>query len=126
MEVVLQEARCVTKGVAVCSFLFLAASLLFDFFSLPLLWGAVLGGAYAVANFLLIGYSVQESLTKTPEKAKGYMSRQYYLRLALTALVLFLAIQVDFINPWGVIPALFYPKISIYARSVYQYATRDR
>ena len=106
MEVVLQEARFVTKGVAVCSFLFLAASLLFDFFSLPLLWGAVLGGAYAVANFLLIGYSV--------------------LRLALTALVLFLAIQVDFINPWGVIPALFYPKISIYARSVYQYATRDR
>ncbi len=40
MEVVLQEARFVTKGVAVCSFLFLAASLLFDFF--------VLGGFFAV------------------------------------------------------------------------------
>lgn len=126
MEVVFQEARFVTKGVVVCSFLFLAASLLFDFFSLPILWGAVLGGAYAVANFLLIGHSVQESLQKPPEKARGYMSRQYFMRMALTALVIFLAIQVDFINPWGVIPALFYPKISIYARSVYQYATRSR
>lgn len=126
MEVVFQETRFVAKGVVICSFLFLAASLLFQFFSVPLLLGAVLGGAYAVANFLLIGYSVQESLAKVPEKAKSYMSRQYFMRMALTALVIFLAIEVDFINPWGLIPALFYPKLSIYARSIYQYATRDR
>lgn len=126
MEVIYRETRFIAKGVAVCSILFLAGSVVFDFFSIPLLIGALLGGLYAIAHFVLIGHSVLESQQRTPEKARSYMSRQYFMRMFLTALVIFLSIEVDFISPLGLIPALFYPKISIYARSIYQYAVRNR
>ncbi len=79
----------------------------------PLLWGTLLGCIYAVFNFALTAYSVSQSVQKSENAAKAYMAGGYYLRLALTAAVIYWAIRAPYFNVFGAAIPLVFPRIVI-------------
>ncbi len=80
------------------------------------LWGNLLGGGFAVANFFLLGLTVQKIAAEGDEKrAKLKLRGSYTLRMLLMLLVVVLAVKLPvFVWPAAVIPLLF-PRLTILA-----------
>lgn len=80
------------------------------------LWGNLLGGGFAVLNFLLLGLTVQKIAGESDEKrARLKLQGSYTLRMLLTLGVIVIAIKVPcFVWPAAVIPLLF-PRLTILA-----------
>lgn len=83
---------------------------------LGVLWGNLLGGGFAVLNFLLLGLTVQKIAGESDEKrARLKLQGSYTLRMLLTLGVIVIAIKVPcFVWPAAVIPLLF-PRLTILA-----------
>lgn len=83
---------------------------------LGVLWGNLLGGGFAVLNFLLLGLTVQKIAGESDEKrARLKLQGSYTLRMLLTLGVIVIAIKVPcFAWPAAVIPLLF-PRLTILA-----------
>ncbi len=83
---------------------------------LGVLWGNLLGGGFAVLNFLLLGLTVQKIAGESDEKrARLKLQGSYTLRMLLTLGVIVIAIKAPcFVWPAAVIPLLF-PRLTILA-----------
>lgn len=83
-------------------------------FDAPVFLGAILGGLVAVANFFLMGLTVQKVADEKDEKqAYQKMKLSYTYRMLLQAVWIILALALPFVNgAAGVIPLLF-PSITI-------------
>ena len=83
------------------------------------LWGNLLGGGFAIANFFLLGLTVQTIAGETDEKrAKLKLQGSYSLRMLLTLGVIVLAVKAPcFVWPAAVIPLLF-PRLTILAMQI--------
>ncbi len=82
-------------------------------FDATLLLGTLLGCVYSVFNFALTAYSVSQSVQKSETAAKAHMAGGYYLRLALTAVVIYWAIRAPYFNVFAVAIPLLFPRIVI-------------
>lgn len=83
---------------------------------LSVLWGNLLGGVWAVLNFLGLGLTVQK-MAADPNEKRGKLTLQlsYALRMLFTLSVVVLAIQLPQVSwPAAVIPLLF-PRLTILA-----------
>ena len=56
-----RETGKIAAGVAVLSVLMVAVYLIIGRFSLPVLWGTLLGAAFAIGNFFLMALTVQQA-----------------------------------------------------------------
>lgn len=120
MNIVFPEIKRIAIGSIICNIVFLIASALFSLFSKELFLGSIIGTVYAIVNFMLIGVSVSDAMKKTPKQAQISMVISYFIRMAITALVIFIGLSSDYINPIGVIIPLFFPKAVLYARSIFR------
>lgn len=120
MDIVIAELKKIALGILLCDGVFLLVSLGFGFFSAELFSGMALGTAYAIIHFLLLGTSVASAMKKNPRQAQIQMTVQYFIRMILTAFVILIGFAVDFINPLGVVVPLFFPKIVLYAQSIFR------
>lgn len=82
----------------------IAGSLPFRSFRLTL--GIVLGGIISVMNFRLLYRNLMGYLTGDLNRIKIAVVRRYYVRMAVTALVLFLIISGDFADIVGLVTGL--------------------
>lgn len=96
------------------------------YLNLPFILGLFCGTAYAVLNFFILGRTVEIALDRPPAKAQRYMAGQYFVRMGLTAVVIIIAIKVDFINVLGVILPLLYPRLALSIHHIFRKEAKNR
>lgn len=115
-EATRRETGHIALGVLAFSAVMQLVFLAIGRWSLGVLWGNLLGGGFAIANFFFLGLTVQKIAGEADEKrAKLKLQGSYSLRMLLTLAVIVLAIKLPFIAwPAAVIPLLF-PRLTILA-----------
>ena len=115
-----------TIGCAVCAVLVFAGFCIFDKFSLPLIFGVVLGYLLAVGNFYFMSVGVTVALDTGEEiEAKKKLRFSYVLRTIVILGLIVASILLDqkfgIINWIPVAIGVFYVRIVIAAYSVINY-----
>jgi len=91
---------------------------LFLDFKTEYLFGALYGCLFASLNFFYLAYCVKKSVEKSEKAASAYVSGTYSSRIFLTAVMVFAAAKLDFINIWAAVVPLVFPRIAIFVLSV--------
>lgn len=115
--VVKRETEYVAIWVIAACMLIQGVCLVVGWWSLPILWGSLLGGATAVGNFLLMCRMVQKAVTQNEKQAKNTVKLSQGLRLMMQGLVLVLAACIPTVfNIWTVAIPLLIPRIAVTIR----------
>ncbi len=88
--------------------------------SLPVLLGSVLGGGWAVLNFLLMGITLQNTLGMPEQQARNKMKSSYSLRTGLTLAVLVVSILVPCFSWISAVVGIFSPRVTIAILSAFR------
>ena len=103
--------------VTLGNFLFGAIMVLIFFlvghFSMPVIWGALLGNAFISLSFLWLAMSVSKNLEKDPKNAQARVSATYTFRLIAAAIMIIVAIKLPLFNWVAAVIPLFYQRIVI-------------
>ncbi len=99
-------------GTAALSVVMLLIYFLSGQFSWHVVASAVLGGSWAVANFFLMGLTVQKA-AQDDARAKNLMQFSYSLRMLFSALVMILGFTVPIFEPIAVVAPLLFPRLTI-------------
>ena len=118
MDATLQETIKIFKGIVVLDVIFIAIIYILGKFDIPMLQGILIGSVYALLNFRLIAVSLNRAVQMSPGRAQVFAGVSYVGRLALTAAIILAAIKVDYINAFGVIVPMFFPKIIIVSSAI--------
>lgn len=113
-EATKRETLHIAAGVAGLSAAMHIVYLLLGKWSVAVLWSTLLGGGWAVLNFIILGLTVQQ-MAADPSEKRGKLKLQlsYSLRMLLTLAVVILGIKLPcFTWPAVVVPLLF-PRITI-------------
>lgn len=81
--------------------------------------GALLGGATAVGNFLLMGLTIQGALGLEEKDARTRLRGSQNLRLLMQLAVAVLGAVLPCFNLWAVLIPLFFPRIAVTARPLF-------
>ena len=113
-KVVLREIKRVAICTVVLTAIMLVVFALAGYFDTAALYGAILGYAVNIINFIIMSISVELSLSKSKAKASSMMGISYFARLALIALAVYWAIKSPYFNYVATIIPLIFTRISIY------------
>ena len=86
---------------------------LFGFFSLEVLFGALLGAAFVSLSFLWLAFSVSKNVEKDPENARKRVSASYTYRLLAACIMIIVAVKAPLFNPLAAIIPLLYQRIVV-------------
>ena len=111
-----KETAYVATWVAAGCLLAQGVCLILGWWSLPVLWGGLLGSATAIGNFYLMCLMVQKAVTQTPKQAKNTVQLSQGLRLILQGLILVLAAAVSWFNIWTAAIPLLIPRMAVSIR----------
>ena len=145
-QAVKQETKKIAAGVGVLTALMVAVYLITGMFSAAVLFGALLGAAFAILNFFLMALSVQQAAEKmngvrlppepepeegqeAAEPAKAELSPQarqarrnmqlsYTGRMALLVAMAALAYFMPGIDPVPALLAQLFPRLTIFAEGI--------
>lgn len=105
------------KRVAIGNFILGAVMVLIfalvGYFSIEVVWGALLGCAYVSLSFLWLAISVSKNIEKDPKNAQQRVSATYTFRLICAAAVIILAIKAPVFNAVAAIIPLFYQRFVV-------------
>ena len=118
MDATLRETIKIFKGIVVLDVIFIAIIYILGKFDIPMLQGILIVSVYALLNFRLIAVSLNRAVQMSPGRAQVFAGVSYVGRLALTAAIILAAIKVDYINAFGVIVPMFFPKIIIVSSAI--------
>ena len=111
---VVTETKNIAIGTAAMSALMIAIFAMFGAFGWPVLFGALLGGGFTVANFFLMALSVQKSLkAEVPKAARTISVRSYTIRAAAMAVVIVLGFWLPCFQGFAVVIPMIFPRITI-------------
>ncbi len=112
-----------TKYIAWCVFalsiLMQAVFLLINKWNDTVLLGNILSGLASVLNFLFLGLTVQKAVTKEKDDAKKVMQISRIYRMLFMVLVLIIGITLSCFHNWSVIIPVFFPRIAIFLRPLF-------
>lgn len=114
------ELILMAKGISLCFLLCTSVLLLLGFMNKSMLLGLLFGSLYTFFNFLLLALAVKKSLSKHGYKAQSYMTGSYFIRLFITGFVILIGLKTDYINAFGLILPLFFPKAIILISSIHR------
>lgn len=120
MEIVRQEAGRLTRGMVPLLLIAFGALTLFGYGGVRTAVSLLLGAAYAMGLFWMIGKNAVKAVHFPPETGKRIVQRGFLIRYVLTGAVVFLAIKSPFLNPLAAVLPLFFPKIILLTSSVFQ------
>lgn len=114
-------------GCGVCSIVVALVFAVIGKFTLPVLWGTLVGYVLSFGNFVLMSVGVLKALeTGDAVMAKLKMRRSYVFRTVVMLAVIGVSIAVEFVNWVPVVASVFYPRIIITARGLWRkYKTRN-
>lgn len=118
--VVRKETLHILCGTAIGTVALQLIYVLLGQWNVTVLAGGLLGGCWAVLNFLLMGITVQHSVGGTQAEAHSRIKTSYSLRtLAMLAIII-----AAFVLPWfhwvPVVAAMFYPRLTIAVMSLFR------
>ena len=87
--------------------------------SWSVLWGNIFGGLTAVANFLLMGLTVQRAVGREEKQIKNLVRSSQSLRLLMQGAVMAVSFLVGWLDPWATIIPMFFPRIAITLRPLW-------
>ena len=91
----------------------------------PVLWGNLFGGGVAVINFFLMGLTVQKAVGREQKQIKNIVRSSQSLRLLMQAAVMVIAFLVGWLDPWATILPLFFPRVAITLRPLWDASLRQ-
>ena len=111
-----REAMHIAVGTLVFSCIMNGVFALLGQWNLTVLWGTLLGGGFAVLNFILLALSVQKLAAETDEKkGKAWMQMSYQMRMIATVVVGIIGVSVPCFHWVAVLIPLLFPRITILA-----------
>ena len=111
---VLTETKNIAIGTAAMCVLMIVIFAVVGAFGWPVVFGALLGGGFTVANFFLMALSVQKSLKAEAAKAARIVSvRSYTIRVAVMAAVIVLGFWLPCFQGFAVVIPMIFPRITI-------------
>ena len=114
-----KETGYVALWVAVAILPVQAVFLLLGWWSLPVLWGSLLGSVTAIGNTLMVGLMVQKAVTQTQKQAKSTVRLSQGGRLLMQGAVLVLAAVLPGVfNLWAAALPLLVPRIAVSYRQL--------
>jgi len=138
-----QETRKIAVGVGILSALMIAVYLILGRFGMPVLWGTLMGAAFAVGNFFLMALSVQQAaarmngvqlppeeepkdgeepepapLSPQARQAKQRMQLSYTGRMLMLAGMAALAYLLPGVDLIPALIAQLFPRIVIFAEGI--------
>ncbi len=108
-----REIKRISTGVLLGSALMVAVFAVLGRFSWPVLWGALLGDAVAIGNFVFLGISVQKAAAAEALRARQIMQFTYSLRMLIVVAALALSMAVKVFYWLTVLIPLLLPRITI-------------
>lgn len=117
-KTVLNETAYISVFVLILSCLMHAAFLIFGKWDISVLWGNLLCGAAAIANFFLMGITVQKAVNSEEKNAKNIMKISQSLRTILLFAAAAAVVMIDGCNTLSGILSLFFPRIAAGFRPV--------
>ena len=120
--VVKKETIRIATGCIALSAVMVAVFALCGRFDWPVLWGALLGTAYAILNFFLMAYTMQKSAESTHTQAKTKIQFSYTLRTLLMLVVGVMGMVLPCFNWISVLLPFIFPSITIYIMHILKIA----
>ena len=112
-----RETAYTALWVGVGSLLIQGVCLIVGWWSLPVLLGNLLGAVTAVANFLLMGLTIQKALPQDKKQAANTIRLSQGLRLLMQGLILVLAAVLPMVfNIYATAIPLLIPRVGVMLR----------
>lgn len=118
MSITLKTVVSISKGVLFLDAIVLVILAITGMISKTIIVSLGFGSIYAILNLRLLSLALEKALKMAPSRAQIYASSQYFLRMALTGVVILLALKADYLNPISVIAPMFFPKIVILGNNI--------
>lgn len=119
-EIVKEELQKLARGILPMMLLTGGILVLCGQASVRMLWSLLLGSAYALTLFALMGSNVARSVLLPPGKAEASLQRGYVFRYCLTGAFIIFMLKHPLFHPWAAILPLFFPKLVLLAGSIFQ------
>lgn len=111
---VLKETKHIAIGLLIADCIMCVVFALLKKFNYTVVLGALLGSAFAIGNFFLLGLALQKALELGDGAAK-YMHASYTRRMLLFVVCIAVGVLVRCFHPVAVILPLFFPRLVIFA-----------
>ena len=118
-KTVMKETLYISVWVLILSAVTQAVFLVIGKWSLSVLFGNLLSGVTGILNFFLMGLTVQAAVIKDEKKAALSMKVSQILRMLLIFAVAAVGVLLDCFNTVTVILPLFFPRIAISFRPLF-------
>lgn len=118
-ECVRRETGYISLCVLILSALMEAVFLIAGFWDITVLYGNLLGAAAAIANFFLMGLTVQKAVDKDAKDASNSMKASQGLRMVFLFAVAALGVSLSCFHPLAVLLPLLFPRLAIAVRPVF-------
>ncbi|MDO5377967.1 MAG: ATP synthase subunit I [Clostridia bacterium] len=115
-ETVLRETKRIAIGEVVMLLLMLAVYAALGRFALPVVLGGVIGAAYAVFNFFMLGMTVQKAMGLREENealATMQLRSSYNMRMIGMLVVAIIAFALPFVDGLACIIPMVFPRLTI-------------
>lgn len=113
-----QEIENINRGVIIYDVVITIGLILTSTFSANMILGLILGTMVALMNFTMLAKTIEKSVEMSPDGAKLYASSQYFVRMVIIAIVLFITVKSQKLHLIGVLLGLIGPKIVILSRNI--------
>lgn len=110
------ETKYIAIWVIIFSLITQAVFLIIGKWDYTVLLGNILSGAAAVANFLLMGITVQKAVLKEEKEAKNLIKLSQTLRSFFLLVVAVIGVTVPVFSIWTTLIPLLFPRIAIMLR----------
>ena len=125
--VVKKETAYIAAGTAAISALVQIVWAVFFEYDISVFLGALWGGVFAVWNFFMLGVTVNKASHDGDQTlAKRRIHASYSLRLALTALMVVVAVILPRINWIMAVMSLFFPRLTILVEPLFRKELRKK
>ena len=119
-KVVKRETGFIAVWMLIFSAILQAIFLIIGKWDYTVLLGNLVSVALAVLNFLVMGITVQKMLGREEKDAKQGMKASAMLRLLVVFVVAGVAVLLPYFSAWTVIIPLFFPRIIIMIRPLFE------
>ena len=118
-KVILKETKYLALWVIIFSLIMEAVFLIINKWDYTVLLGNLLSGAVGVLNFFLMGLGVQKAVMQEEKEAKQTMKVSNLMRMFLIFVTVVVGVTVSVFNNWAVIIPIFFPRIAILLRPLF-------
>lgn len=113
-----EEIKNINKGVIIYDVVITIGLILTSTLNGSMMLGLILGTIVALMNFTMLAKTIEKSVEMSPNGAKLYASSQYFVRMIIIAIVLFITVKSQKLHLIGVLLGLIGPKMVILSRNI--------